>query len=92
MPYESAGSVASGLMDAPHPNVGDRYMSGGAAAANTFTMRSNCSRAYKLLESDDVDEHNPPGAGSSGAEARTAKKKKGSFIGVFVPTCENMWG
>lgn len=52
MPYESAGSVASGLMDAPHPNVGDRYMSGGAAAANTFTMRSNCSRVMRIVYKD----------------------------------------
>ncbi|KAF4718246.1 hypothetical protein FOZ62_024340 [Perkinsus olseni] len=90
MPYESAGSAAGGLIDAPHPALRERLMSGGAA--NTFTMRSNCSRAYKLLESDGGDGLNPLGAGDSSAEARPAKKKKGSFIGVFVPTCENMWG
>ncbi|KAF4677546.1 hypothetical protein FOL47_000934 [Perkinsus chesapeaki] len=88
MPYESVGS---GTVDGAHPGLRERLLSGGPGAANNFTMRSNASRAYKLLESDD-DGGNHLGGSSSTNQTRPAKKKRGSFSGVFVPTCENMWG
>jgi len=45
------------------------------------------AKGRTLLVNRVVDE-----PGNEGADQKHRKKKKGAFSGVFVPTCENMWG
>ena len=81
--------MSAAVESTPTPSIRERVLASGNSASRLHSRLERAPTVGVTPMQSSMSLGSPDGKGK---EATKAKKKLPMFKGVFVPTCENMWG